>query len=180
MPKYQKNNFFILTGAMGAGKSTILKEIKDIICINEPARQILSEQRLIDGNGVPEKDSSLFTELLLSRSIYEYKQLLKTQEFIIFDRGIPDNIGYAELFKLDTTHYINAAKEFRFNKLVFFLPAWEEIYENDEERKMSFEDANQFGDNIKITYQNLGYDVVDVPFDTPTLRTNFILQKINN
>jgi len=70
---FEKQNYFILTGAMGAGKSTILDKFKklNIKCIDEPARQILAEQRLIQGNGLPETNSNLFTELLLSRSITE-------------------------------------------------------------------------------------------------------------
>ena len=41
---------------MGAGKSTVLNSIKEkgILCIEEPAREILKEQRKINGAGVPE------------------------------------------------------------------------------------------------------------------------------
>ena len=36
------------------------------------------------------------------------------------------------------------------HQLVFFAPGWKDIYENDCERKMSFEQANQFANDIKV------------------------------
>ena len=44
--------------------------------------------------------------------------------------------------------------------------------------KMSFEQANQFGNDIKVIYEALGYKVVDVPLDPPALRANFILKSV--
>lgn len=181
MTKECRNNYFILTGATGAGKSTIVKELRKlgITCIDEPARQILAEQRSIQGAGVPDKDQTLFTNLMLSRSIYQYKQMQDHKGPIIFDRGIPDNIGYAQLFNLNTRVTLNASREFRYHKIVFFLPGWKDIYENDDERKMSFEQANQFGHDIKKIYEELGYNIVDIPFSTPLSRAEFIFNIID-
>ena len=97
---------------------------KGLTCVAEPAREILAEQRAIDGAGVQEKDAQLFCELLLSRSIASYKHYGNEKGPIIFDRGIPDNISYAQLFELDTDVYVNAAKHFRYQPMVFFLPGW--------------------------------------------------------
>jgi len=176
----KRENYFILTGAMGAGKSTILKELRKLglVCIDEPARQILAEQRAIGGDGVPEHDPKLFAELLLSRSIYQFKQMADRQGPVIYDRGIPDNISYAKLFNLDLKAYTKAADQYQYNKHVFFLPAWEEIYENDDERKMTFEQANQFGEDVKIRYKDLGYSVIVVPMSGPVARAEFIIQTI--
>ena len=117
-----KDNYFILTGAMGAGKSTVLRELRKLcmICVDEPARQILAEQRSIQGDAIPDKNKALFTILLLSRSINQFKQLQGHQGPVIFDRGIPDNIGYAQLFNVNTTLYFNASHQYRYNKRVFF------------------------------------------------------------
>lgn len=180
MKIYKKKNYFILTGAMGAGKSTILKELKKLglFCVDEPARQILAEQNAIEGNGTPERDPKLFTKLLLSRSIYQFKQMENYQNPVIFDRGIPDSIGYAKLFKLDLNPSINAANQYQYNKHVFFLPAWEEIYKTDDERKMTFEQARQFGDNIKNIYQGLNYDIIEVLMESTLIRAKFIIDTI--
>jgi predicted ATPase len=101
------------------------------------------------------------------------------QQPIIFDRGIPDNIAYADLFDLYMPHIEQAAKIFQYNSVVFFAPAWEEIYHTDDERKMSFAEARQFGEHLKIIYLNLGYKIIDLPLISPKLRVNFIIEEIN-
>ncbi|MEE9452375.1 MAG: AAA family ATPase [Gammaproteobacteria bacterium] len=178
--KQAKDNYFILTGAMGAGKSTLLKELRKLglPCIDEPARQILAEQRSLQAEGVPENNPKLFTDLLLSRSIYQFKQMQNSQEPVIFDRGMPDNIAYAKLFNLNTQVSLNASQQYRYNKLVFFLPGWKEIYKNDDERKMTFNEANQFGHEIKKIYQALAYQAIDVPLDSPLSRAEFIFNRV--
>lgn len=173
---------FILTGAMGSGKSTIINELKSrqLICIAEPAREILAEQRLIEGPGVPDKDANLFCQLLLSRSIYQYKEKTKSSSKMIFDRGIPDCITYANYFNIDDKPFINAANRYRYNAKVFFLPAWQEIYVNDEERKMSFDESRKFGEKLKHLYHSLNYQIIEVPQCAIKDRASFILEHIND
>ncbi|MBK6506904.1 MAG: AAA family ATPase [Ignavibacteria bacterium] len=159
-----KNNYFVITGAMGAGKSTILNVLKDrgFICIDEPAREILKEQRSISGNGVPEKNPELFNELMLSRMIFQFNQHSNIEETVFFDRGMADIIAYSKLLNTSQGRAVNASVEYRYNKHVFFLPGWEGIYCKDEERKVDFEVANSFGNNIRDIYQELGYIISDV------------------
>lgn len=180
MTKLHQDNYFILTGAMGAGKSTILKNLRNlgITCIDEPARQILAEQRGIIGDGVPDRDPKLFTDLLLSRSIYQFKQMENHKGPVIYDRGVPDNIGYANLFDLDKKSVTNAANQYRYNKRIFFLPAWKKIYKTDDERKMTFDQALRFGDDIRKIYEDLGYSIIDVPMESPNKRAEFIQNAI--
>lgn len=170
----------IVTGAMGSGKSTVLKLLKDenLMVISEPAREILSEQRSIQGNGVPEKNPLLFTELLLSRSIYQFKQMQNNTGIVIYDRGIPDNIAYAKLFNLNYPPAHHAAKIFRYDTEVLFFPAWEEIYTTDDERLMPYEAAKEFGDNLKEVYYELSYNLIEVPFIPSKARANFIRKLI--
>jgi predicted ATPase len=81
---------FVLTGAPGSGKSTLLQhlETRGIPVVAEPARQILAEQRSVDGSGIPARDARLFVELLLSRALYEFRRLETATTPVFFDRGI--------------------------------------------------------------------------------------------
>ncbi len=178
---FEKNNYFILTGAMGAGKSTILQELIALkyLCIEEPARPIIAEQRGIEGDGIYDRNPKLFVELMLSRAMFQFKQMQNCDNNVIFDRGIPDNITYAQGFGWDPSHIHNASKQYRYNNLVFFTPGWKEIYQTDDERKMSFEAAKQFGDDVRKLYLSLGYKVIDVPFGKPEVRAKFIIDTIN-
>lgn len=174
-------NYFILTGAMGGGKSTILRECRKqgVMTVDEPARHILAEQRGIAGEGVPDKDARLFTELLLSRSMFHFKQMQTYQGVVVFDRGVADNISYATLFELDPQVYRNAAQHYQYNTFVFHCPAWEDIYTTDEERKMTYQQAQQFGDDVIAVYRDLNYQIIDVPLVAPAERAQFILKTIS-
>ena len=99
---------------------------------------------------------------------------------VIYDRGVPDNIGYANLFDLDKKAVTIAANQYRYNKRIFFLPAWKEIYETDDERKMTFDQAMRFGDDIRKIYEDLGYSIIDVPMESPNKRAEFIQNAISS
>jgi predicted ATPase len=122
------------------------------------------------------KDTKLFIELMLSRSI---KKMQIYPGPVIFDRGIPDIICYAKGASLELAHAERAAKKYRYNDLVFFPPGWKEIYQTDDERKMSFEAVSQFGDTLRKIHLRLRYKVIDVPFDIPEERAKFIVQAVS-
>lgn len=170
----------VITGAMGSGKSTVLQLLKahGFNVVPEPAREILAEQRNIGGDGVPEQNPKLFTQLLLSRAIYQYKQMQATHEIVIFDRGIPDNIAYAQLFNLDYAPAHQAAKLYRYSTDIFIFPAWDEIYTTDDERIMSFEAAKAFGDDVHKIYKEYGYNLIEIPCVSPKERMKFIQERI--
>jgi predicted ATPase len=175
-----QRNFFIMTGSPGSGKSTILRELKNIAVtvIDEPARQILAEQRSFGGNGVPENDPVLFTELMLSRAIYQFKRLQDKNVPVLFDRGIPDTVGYASLFGIDQGSSKNASGVYRYNKTVFITPPWKEIYSTDDERKMSFDQASKFGDELRRIYIDFEYEIIEIPIGLPRDRAKFVHNRL--
>ena len=175
-----KTNYFVLTGAMGAGKSAVLSALRamDFRCIDEPARIVLKEQRQLKGESVPEKDPALFNTLMLEKMLGDHEGNLNVITPVIFDRGIPDLIAYAELLGTDKSKYEASAGECRYNPLVFLFNAWEDIYCNDDERKMSFQLAREFGENVGDIYRRLGYVTIDVPFTSVQARADFIAEKI--
>ena len=70
-----KPNFNILTGAMGAGKSTLINQLRkmhQIKYVEESAREILKAQRTIHGEGTFETDPSLYTKLMFSRAMSQH------------------------------------------------------------------------------------------------------------
>jgi predicted ATPase len=167
---------FVITGAPGSGKTLVLRELVNLefLSIDEPARAILAEQRAIGGDGVPDKNPQLFCDLMLQRAIADYERTAGDGDAAFFDRGIPDMVGYAELFGLDTSAAQAASRRHRYNDPVFALPAWPEVYVFDGERRMTFEAAQAFGVRVREVYLDLGYTILDVPRESAEARARFI------
>lgn len=172
--------FYVLTGAPGTGKSALLELLRrqSLDCVDEPARQILAEQRSFGGNGLPDRDPALFVELMLSRAVFERRKPRPADRPVFFDRGLPDLIAYALLYGLDDAPTRNAAHKYRYNPTVFFAPPWQDIYSQDEERRMTYGQACDFGERMRAAYQGLGYTLLELPRESPEDRTQFILDTV--
>lgn len=126
-------------------------------------------------------DPLLFSNLLLEG---REKQFIEAQESkestIFFDRGIPDVHAYMNYSKTEYPDYfIEKSNQYKYDK-VFMMPPWKEIYVSDNERYESFEIALEINEHLIKTYQEIGYDIITVPFGTVEERTNFILDSLKS
>lgn len=173
------SNLFILTGAPGSGKTAVLGRLgNEFRCVDEPAREVLAEQRATGGSGTWDRDASLFVHLLLQRSIEKYAMARRSGDTVIFDRGIPDCIVYAVRAGADPTPSLEAADAYRYQPHVLFLEPWNDIYETDEERIMSFDDTVSFSQALRDVYERSGYTLVDVPRDSIDDRAAFVRMSV--
>lgn len=136
---------------------------------------------MIGGTALPWKDRILFAELMLSWEMRSYRQALNqgNADPVLFDRGVPDVIGYLRLEGLDVPANIQRAGElFRYNKRVFIAPPWPDIYRNDAERKQDLETANRTFDTMAAVYTELGYELIELPRCSIEDRAEFIRSSI--
>jgi predicted ATPase len=166
----------VITGPPGSGKTPLVRElvVLGFTGIAEPAREVIAEQRAIGGEGVYDTNPQLFLDLMVSRAVADFERMTGAPGQVFFDRGIPDLIGYAELFGLDPAPAAEAAAVHRYHDLVFALPSWPDIYVTDGDRRMTVEAAAAFGARVGSIYVERGYSVVDVPCDTVVARARFI------
>lgn len=180
--KLQRDNCYVITGGPGVGKTTLLTELakNKINTVAENARQIIKEQVEKKEDGLPWKNKKLYVDLMLSASLESFNcPLIDDADIYFFDRGILDTIGYADMIGLGVSEEMdNAGRNYRYNKRVFILPPWLEIYHTDNERKQTWEEAVLTFKNIKEIYLKYDYELIEVPIDTVERRTKFILDKI--
>lgn len=174
-------NYFILTGGPGSGKTAILNELacRGYLTVPETARAIIQKQYAEGGNATHNGDRCRFRDLMLEQSITDYKKMLTEEHAVFFDRGIPDLYGYSKAFCNEiSANAVQAIAQYRYNKTVFFFPPWQEIYENDEERKQDFQEALFTYKAIKEAYSYCNYQTVEVPKISIKERADFILKTV--
>ena len=174
----------VITGGPGTGKSTVILELekREFKCMHEISREVTLMARK---NGIEQlflKDPMLFSKLLLEGRVQQFLKADKLKsDLVFFDRGIPDVFAYMNY--LGVTYpdvFIEKSKKHMYNKTLFLMPPWKDIYITDNERYESFEQSLAIHNHLSTAYKGLGYDVIEVPFGTAKERADFILNQINS
>jgi len=170
----------IISGGPGFGKTSIIDELekRQYKCMHEVSRSIIKEQLESGGDILPWKNLTTFSRLLFERRVKQFENSPNNQ-WVFFDRGIPDIIAYMGKDELEIpSSYMLKVAECNYCPLVFIVPPWQEIYKKDEERMESFTTACELDQIIIETYQNFGFEAIVLPKISVKERADFILNKI--
>jgi len=172
----------VITGGPGTGKSTVIKELENrgFNCMHEISREVTLMARK---NGIEQlflKDPMLFSKLLLEGRVQQFKKADKlNSDLVFFDRGIPDVFAYMNYLGVSYPEiFVEESKNNKYHQKAFLMPPWKDIYITDNERYESFEQSLAIHNHLKTAYSSLGYEIVEVPFDTVNERVAFILDHI--
>lgn len=176
----KRDDFFVLTGGPGAGKTTLIEALRSrgLACVPEAGRRIIQTQRQVGGRALPWVDPSHFAELELGIGLASFCEA-DASHTTIFDRGFLDPMGFLRVCGLEVpAHFHEAARSFRYNSTVFIAPPWEDIYARDTERKQSFDLARATHDAMVRVYGEAGYRLVPLPLASVEERVAFVLDTI--
>jgi len=171
-------NFFVLTGGPGSGKSALLDALERAGYARslEAGRGIIQDQHRIGGRALPWVDPNLFSEMMLNWEMRSYQVATHSTGPFFFDRGVVDVVGYLRLVGLPVPKHIQKAVEiFRYNRRVFIAPPWKEIYKKDQERKQDFGEAVRTYEVMRAAYGECGYELIELPRLPVEKRMRFIL-----
>ncbi|TCO53479.1 putative ATPase [Actinocrispum wychmicini] len=169
----------IITGVAGGGKTTLINALRSLgyACVPEAAREIIRDQMTIGGRALHQVDPELFAEIMLSWEVRSYREATQLSGVVLFDRGIPDLIGYHRLIGLSVPPYVIAATNmYRYHTRVFVAPPWPEIYVNDEERTHGFDEVLRTHEAIASAYIEHGYEPIILPKVSVAERVAFVRQ----
>ena len=176
-----QSRFIAISGCSGGGKSVLLDQLglRGFATVSEPGRQIVREQQANGGLALPDRDYRAFVELCVSRAIGHMRAATATESIVFFDRGIIDAISFLDYRGVPIPDHLQAAAErFRYDRTVFFVPPWPEIFRNDTERAHSFEDAQAQYAVLLKTYERFGYARTIVPKASIAERADFVLHSV--
>lgn len=126
--------------------------------IPEPARRVIANERATGGDGTSERNPAKFVDLLITQARTDYLDARGNGGIHVFDRGLPDTIAYAHALGVDARKATIVAREYRYMPIVFFAPPWQDIFENDRERTLTFAATAQFSHLLEGAYRALGYE----------------------
>jgi len=175
------HRFTIITGGPGAGKTTLIDELRrrGFAGTQEAARTIIQHQTIIGGRATHSADPALFAELMLCWEMRSYRMAEDGGvSAVFFDRGIPELPWYMRMMgRPAPAHMDAAARLFRYRTTVFIAPPWREIYTTDTERKQGFAEAVSSCEAARAAYLAYGYEPVDLPLGPVAERADFVLAR---
>ena len=172
----------VLIGGPGTGKTTLIEKLTEMgyICYPEISREVIMEARKQGIEQLFLEKPLLFSELLLEGRKKQFNNAVADASPLVFiDRGIPDVLAYMHYIGDSYPAFFDqACHDHKYTK-IFFLPPWQEIYTADEARYENYEQAALIAGHLQETYKKYGYQLIEVPKDTPDNRILFILGQLS-
>ncbi|MGD9844710.1 MAG: AAA family ATPase [Variibacter sp.] len=175
------DRFVVVTGGPGAGKTTLIDalEREGYARTIEAGRAIIREQSEQGGSALPWVDPVAFAARMFEWELRSYRTARAHPGITIFDRGLPDLIGYYALIRREMPDDVRRAAEIhRYNGRVFIAPPWRTIFAQDTERKQDFSEAVGTYLAMVGAYAACGYELVELPCVTVAERVRFVRDRI--
>ena len=178
-----KTERIVITGGPGSGKTALIRYLEDHgqQVLHEISREVILEAKKEGIDQLFLENPIVFSEKLLAGRLKQFMEGENCENKILFyDRGMPDITAYMDFA---STHYpVNFSEtchNYRYDK-IFVLPPWEAIYEQDNERYESFEQAEKLYHYLKKAYETYGYKTWEVPVGSIKDRAEFIIAKVKD
>jgi predicted ATPase len=178
-----KTKRIVIIGGPGSGKTSLINHLEDrgYSCLPEISRQVILDAQK---EGIAQlflENPILFSEKLLEGRLKQFKEAhTYTEEYLFYDRGMPDVTAYMDFID---SHYPPNFDEICFENrydAIYLLPPWKTIYTQDNERYETYEQAEKIYDFLLKGYQKYGYTVNHVPTGTLNAREQFIINHLKD
>lgn len=170
----------VFTGAPGGGKTSLIDAAAAAGYRTSPevARQILREP---GGMELRQSDPLGFAERMAQAHLREYENHRGAPSLVLFDRGLPDVVGFLEVCGLGIPRSLDeACRRIRYSGPVFRAPAWKDIYRSDAQRIQSWDEAVASDQAVTQAWTRYGYEPIDLPLATIGERLAFMKSHLSD
>lgn len=171
----------VIAGGPCSGKTTLVSELekRGFKVLHEVARALITEQRALKSELLPDKNKLAFQLELMRRQIENEKLAESTEDIIFIDCGIPEDIAYFEVDKEEApAHMWDTAKKRNYTHV--FLLEQNPVFVKDGLRLEDGERAQKLSKLIESVYQRVGYKVHRIPFIGLNKRIELIKKVIDS
>jgi len=170
------DNFVVISGCSGGGKSTLLERFSAIghHVVREPGRRIVADERARGGKALPWEDPVAFARRAIRMSLTDRLVAARQSGWVFFDRGLIDAASALDDLT-GKTFLARLARRHRYHKNMFMAPPWPEIYVRDEERQHDLADALIEYERLCRIYPSLGYQTHTLPKASLADRADYVL-----
>lgn len=169
----------VITAGPSAGKTSTIRELaaRGYRTAPEGARIVLDQlvSEGTDPKEFREENGQKYQELVINADLRVEKNT-PTDETVFMDRSVIDNFAYSRLTDREVSDDLWELCKDRYG-LVFRLDRL--TFDDDYARTEDEEMAEEIHAELRSVYEELGYDVIDVPVMPVDERADFIERKIS-
>ncbi|MAF02126.1 MULTISPECIES: AAA family ATPase [unclassified Herbaspirillum] len=175
------NQFFVISGCSGGGKSTLLAELKwrGFAVVEEPGRRVVAAEMGSGGMALPWIDMVAFVHRVIRLALDDLNAAQALLGPVFFDRGLVDALSALASLTKEKPDEIWVNNACTYHRCAFMIPPWPEIYVQDSERRHDFKQALSEYNRLIGAYPAYGYDLRTVPKLPVSQRADFILDQLN-
>lgn len=177
------DRFVVVTGGPGSGKTTLLEALgrRGWARTAEAGRGVVQDQVAAGGSALPWDDRERFAELMLCWEKRSHRWARQQPGTVLFDRGVPDVLGYLRLCGLPVPAHVRAAAETAgYHRRVLLAPPWPEIFDQDAERRQDLAEAERTHEVMRAVYTELGYEILPLPRADVATRVAFVTELLRS
>lgn len=171
----------VISGCSSGGKSTLLSKLarRGYPTVEEPGRQIVREALETGTDALPWVNPDAFVRRAIEIAAVSLDAVRTVDGPVFFDRSAVDALAHFERLSIDTPDDLKTLGEAcLYSNPVFFAPPWRELYVQDAERPLPFEEAVREHDWLAIAYPARGYRLITLPKASVPARADFVLNTL--
>lgn len=145
--------------------------------VEEPGRRIVAAELVGDGTALPWVDPVAFARRAVELALTDWHAAQNLPGRVFYDRGLGDALAALEhasgQMSLDVMDLAT-----RYDRRVFVVPPWPEIYRTERERQHPFTEAVAEYHRLCRFYQTHAFDLVVVPKTSVERRVALVVSQL--